>query len=159
MDAGSLFQLQNALQRKSVTAKIKSDPTAYEEFFLLVVEGHILSLVMQEFQLPTLDDTPCCEMFSKNFVDEPQVRRQKVFSESISKLIKAYMHVPGLANNKMKQDDHIVAYSTELLSLGLLYMEFVDAIREGDGGRILRTCFLCLKLQTRGNTPSKHSIC
>ena len=96
-------------------------------------------------------------MFSKNYVDQPQERRQKVFSESISKLIKAYMHMPGLANNAMKQDDHIVGYSTELLSLGLLYMEFVDAIQEGDGERILR-CWRYMFLVFKVTDKRKYAI-
>ena len=34
--------------------------------------------------------------------------------------------------------DHIQEYAREVLSMGLLLMEFVDSIREGDGQRILR---------------------
>ena len=36
------------------------------------------------------------------------------------------------------QVDHILEYGQDALTLGLLYMEFVDAVREGDGERILR---------------------
>ena len=34
--------------------------------------------------------------------------------------------------------DSVYEYAREVLSLGLLLLEFVDAIREGDGSRILR---------------------
>ena len=33
--------------------------------------------------------------------------------------------------------DHTLEYAKELLSLGLFYLEFQDAIREGDGLRVL----------------------
>ena len=42
---------------------------------------------------------------------------------------------------KEKQDnqrDKVLAYAKELLSFGLLYKELVDAVREGDGARVLR---------------------
>ena len=62
MDGGTRFQLRNLLKRRSVTAKIKSDPTACEEFFL-VVQAHIVCLVMKEFQLSSVNDTPSCKQF------------------------------------------------------------------------------------------------
>ena len=34
--------------------------------------------------------------------------------------------------------DNVYAYACEVLSLGLLYFEFRDAIKEGDGERIIR---------------------
>ena len=37
-----------------------------------------------------------------------------------------------------KDDDHVQAYAKEVLSLGLLLMEFVDGVREADGKRIIR---------------------
>lgn len=37
-----------------------------------------------------------------------------------------------------KQEDKVLAYAKELLSFGLLYKELVDAVREGDGARVLR---------------------
>ena len=36
------------------------------------------------------------------------------------------------------QHDHVLEYAREVLTLELLYMEFVDAVREGDGERILQ---------------------
>ena len=33
--------------------------------------------------------------------------------------------------------DHILKYTTEVMSLGLLYLEFKDAVREGDGLHVL----------------------
>lgn len=38
--------------------------------------------------------------------------------------------------------DHVKEYARKLLSLGLLYMEFTDAIEEGDAGG---ACSLYLK--------------
>ena len=37
-----------------MTFEIKSDPTACEEFFFLIVESHIVSLAMREFDIELL---------------------------------------------------------------------------------------------------------
>ena len=36
------------------------------------------------------------------------------------------------------ESDGVCEYSVQLLRMCCLYMEFADAIREGDGGRVLR---------------------
>lgn len=56
--------------------------------------------------------------------------------------------------SKVNAPDLVTAYSSNLLSLGLLLMEFNDGIREGDGNRIIRCWryFLPLfKLEHRTN--------
>ena len=49
--------MRNLLQWKIVSKKVKSDPTACEEFFHLIVEGHILCAVMNMFGMESLQDT------------------------------------------------------------------------------------------------------
>ena len=36
------------------------------------------------------------------------------------------------------ESDNVYEYSLQLLQLGCFYFKFADAIREGDGGRVLR---------------------
>ena len=59
-----------------------------------------------------------------------------------------------------KDNDHVRAYAKEVVSLGLLLMEFVNAVREGDSDRIIR----CLRyflpyLLSVPITLWRHSIC
>ena len=42
--------------------------------------------------------------------------------------------------NYTECDDRILAYTKEVISLGLFYEEYVDAVREGDDERVL-CCF------------------
>ncbi len=42
------------------------------------------------------------------------------------------------SKSKTPQKDHVKEYASEVLSIGLLLMEFIDAIREGDGLRNIR---------------------
>ena len=56
-----------------------------------------------------------------------------------------------------KQDDSVQAYATEILTLGLIYAEFADGIREGDGERVIR-CWKYFMLIFK-NTQRKNYSC
>ena len=67
------------MKRRSVTAKVKSDPTACEDFFLLVIEGHIMSLVMEEFDIDSVEGTPKHALFSEdNFLTKNMSKRKEI---------------------------------------------------------------------------------
>ena len=53
--------------------------------------------------------------------------------------------------------DLILEYAKEVLCLTLLYMEFNDAIKEGDGSRVLR-CWKFLLLVFRASRRTNYSI-
>ena len=53
--------------------------------------------------------------------------------------------------------DRVQAYANELLTLGLYLMEFSDAIREGDGERIIR-CWKFFLLLFKANGRTNYSI-
>ena len=44
----------------------------------------------------------------------------------------------GVDSERPEDNDNILSYACEVLTLGLLYLQFVDGIREGDGSRILK---------------------
>ena len=63
-----------------------------------------------------------------------------------------------LESQKEATEDHVLhAYACDVLSLGLLYMEFQDAIREGDGLRIQR-CWKYMLLIYKASNRSNYSI-
>lgn len=55
------------------------------------------------------------------------------------------------------ESDHVKRYAVEVLSLGQLYMEFSDSIREADGDRILR-CWRYLMLLFKAKKRKNYSI-
>ena len=58
---------------------------------------------------------------------------------------------------KLEEDDKYQSYASEVLSIGLIYFEFADSIREGDGHRILRCWrYQFLKLQRGRTTVLRH---
>lgn len=64
----------------------------------------------------------------------------------------AYICILGTASS-----DGIMEYGKEVFSLGLLYMEFHDAIKEGDGLRVLR-CWKYLLLIFKASQRKNYSI-
>ncbi len=112
--------------------------TACEEFFLLVVEARILTAAMQVFGMSTLEDKPSTQFFPENSSRLNPAQRRHVFLLAIRQVLDKFVEISFPVPDSNPDTDHVQAYAKEVMSLGLLLMEFVDAIREGDGLRILR---------------------
>ena len=59
--------------------------------------------------------------------------------------------------SKASHNDRVEQYALQILSLGCFYLEFSDAIKEGDGNRILR-CWRYLLPTFRGSGRKNYSI-
>ena len=92
---------------------------------------------MQLFKMSSLDDTPSSDHFPEGCTQLNPKQRWNILQLAVKDIVDQFVDVeyPSCAS---KDDDHVQAYAKEVLSLGLLYKEFVDAIREGDGERIIR---------------------
>ena len=64
-------------------------------------------------------------------------RSSSILSTLCSLLVDQYMHINSYTDTVINRD-LVCDYASKVLSLGLLYEEFVDAIREGDGSRVMR---------------------
>ena len=117
MEKGTMYHLRNLIKRTSIPVDPEKNMNASEDFLLLLVHTHIVAAtkVMQSIN-PTELVTDLAKMIIANYVRLP-----KIDDEDTGKC-----------------DDGVYLYAIELLSLGLLWHGFHDAIREGDGERILR---------------------
>jgi L1 cell adhesion molecule like protein len=144
-----------------VTKKVKTDPTACEDFFVLVTECHVLELVTNKFNLASLDSTPSDDhkLFGTHFRKLGKKERSEVFQKAIKEIIYEYTHGFEVEqkNRQLTTSDRVLAYSTEVLTLGLLFMEFCDAIREGDGIRIVR-CWRFMLLLFKAKAKRKYAV-
>ena len=112
--------------------------SACEDFFLLVLEAHICEAAMKTFKMSSLDGEPSAEFFPAGSDLLSPEQRWKVMSLAMKQLIDKFINISYPSASKVKDDDHILAYAKEVMSLGLLLVEFNDGIREGDGERIIR---------------------
>ena len=143
MDCGTLYQLQKLINRRNVVKEPSRSVAPCEEFFLLVVEAHILAAAMQMFRMESLDDTPSEEFFPNESLQRDSVQRRRTLIDALHKLYNRFVDLKllfkeGLSTETHQTLDTVNEYAKEVLSLGLLLMEFNDSVRVGDGRRILR---------------------
>ena len=115
-DWGSLFQLKQLVNRTSFGKEPKHNMKATEDFLCVVLFSHIIAAA-----------DVCMDQLSSDNCNE------------IAKvLVKQFVKI-----NLQEQEtstgpgDSVYAYATDLLSTCLLWHGFHDAIREGDGERIM----------------------
>ncbi len=136
-DVGTLFHIHNVINRRNVVKKPKNDVNACEDFFLLVVESYIIAAAMEVFHMSSIEDHPSTEYFPKGAADLKSHERRALSLLGVRQITAKFIHLSYPAS-VTPEKDHILAYAKEVMSLGVLLMEFNDAIREGDGQRILR---------------------
>ena len=121
-----------------------NDPTkdmnACEDFFSLVVEAHILAAAMATFKMSSVNDEPdCSSLFPEGSSELNSMQRRNVLLLAVETVLDKFVDLSfGDDKAQRGESDRVQAYARDVLSLGLLYLEFNDAIREGDGSRILR---------------------
>lgn len=123
------------------------------------MKGHVLQLMMEKFNLESLDGNPPSDsMFGAEFMKCNEKEKTAILTRAVGEIISEYTHCFELEQSQnVKDTDHVMAYAKELLTLGMLYMEYIDAIREGDGTRILR-CWRFLLLIFKATGKRKYSI-
>ncbi len=137
--------------------KPEKSVTPCEEFFLLVTEAHICSVAMQVFSMSTATDRPCTELFPEGCEKLNPQQRWNVLRLAVSKIVDQFVDISYPSPATKKDDDRVRAYAKEVLSLGLLLMEFMDAVREGDGERIIR-CWKYFLLLFKSSERTNYSV-
>ena len=132
MERGTLYQLRNALNRRNVPKTCKSDMNASEDFFELVVSGHTLVAVMDFLGMSSIEEKP------SEITDSPDLPKlMNIAAQVVDKHVDLSVEFSTAKGTKPKAGDSVYSYACETLSLGLLYMLLRDAIKEGDGDRVL----------------------
>lgn len=159
MDGGTLYQLRNLINRRNVVQDPTSNVTACEDFFFLVVEAHILCATMTYFEMASVEDMPRRSFFPEGSSQLDSSQRRNVLILAIEELLKEFVDIDY--NKEQNKDesgvDRVRAYACNILSSGLLLMEFVDAIREGDGSRIIR-CWKYFLLHYKVANRTNYSV-
>lgn len=94
-----------------------------------------------------IDDEPNTIMFPPEHEQYDSSAKISIMKGAVSAIVHEYIDLHYGPTPKPKTClDHTQEYAKEVLSLGLFYMEFQDAIREGDGHRVLRYLLLWFRL-------------
>ena len=146
IERGTLYQLRNLINRRNVTKEAKSDVNANEDFLEVSVTGYILAAAMSLLGMTDLDGPPLPSLVSPDLWMEDVAVRRATLADIASAIVEAHVDLKtefssGPAFGEEEEDEEAVSsvydYTREVISLGLLYLNFKDAVREGDGGRVL----------------------
>ena len=164
IDGSTMYQLRNLINRRNVVKDPSNNFAASEDFILLLTEAHIVAAAMTIFGMASVDDNPSFGIF--NATNKSSLEKRKIFGGATDLIVKKFVdlscqHLTEDSNSEEEgidgDDDQVQAYASELLTLGLLLMEFSDSIREGDGERILR-CWKYFLLLFKANNRTNYSI-
>ena len=137
-DKGSLYQLKNLINQTSVPSDPQNNMNAAEDFLLLVLHAHIVAAANILQSINTTNDV----------------------KELASAVVTNYVRLPRVDGKDAEtSDDKVYVYATEVISLGLLWHNFHDAVKEADGDRILRIWKILwsfLNLPVISIMPKKH---
>ena len=126
---GTLYQLRNRITRTNVVKDPSKNFNACDDFFITVISGHVIA-AFSDLNLSTTNFNPSTAWMN---TDE---ERKKILLD-VSKKIEKYVNFSFYDFPKPSEDKKR-GYAIEILSLGCFYLEYSDAIKEGDGKRILR---------------------
>ena len=118
-----------------------ADFNACDDFFELVVRCHLLVAAMEVLGMNDLDGEPSAEAIpnAEDVWTLSTDERKMILQSIVSKIIHCYTNISYNAESRvMLPGDGIHAYAKQLLTVGCLYLEMADGIREGDGDRVVR---------------------
>ena len=142
-EMGTIYQLKVMLNRRNVTfsdGKIKNF-NACDDFMKIIVSSHFVAVAMELLHMNSLDDEPSNSSLvpEDDWTNDPDIRTDTLYAVS-SKIVKTFVDIRSDFTPETTDwdNDKVLEYSRLLLSVGLIYLEYCDAIKEGDGMRVLR---------------------
>ena len=155
---GTLYQLRNLLKQSNVVTKPKRNFNSCEDFFLLIVAGHIVTASMNILNMKSKQDQPTLEAvpdLTEKWTEPKESRKlalSTVCETVVDKFVSFQFH-----NKPAPESDQVYAYATQIISIGCFYLELSDAIREGDGERVI-TCWRYLLPTFRSSGRKNYSV-
>lgn len=109
--------------------------------------------------MSSLDDQPGdSTLFPEASSHLGPVQRRNVLLLAVEQVLDKFVNLSyGNESAQPVESDRVQAYACDVLTLGLLYMEFTDAIKEGDGSRIL-CCWKFFMLIFKASNRTNYSI-
>ena len=137
-DKGTLYQLKNLTHRTSVPSDPQDNMNAPEDFLQIVLDGYVVAADKAIMR---------CEW-------------DGTIVQLADEIIKQYVQI--LPERKLQTpDEQMYKYSCEIILLGLIWYNYLDAIREGDGCHVMdmwKFLWIILKKSGRRNYAKDAAI-
>ena len=109
---------------------------ASDDFLVLTVTSHFFALCMQKLGMKSLDDIPMSGEFDENTWMLSDDDRKSALYSFCQKVIDENVNF-SMIDDISCSGDGVANYAIEVMSLGIFYLNYKDAVREGDGDRVL----------------------
>uniref|UniRef100_A0A1X7TR30 DUF6589 domain-containing protein n=1 Tax=Amphimedon queenslandica TaxID=400682 RepID=A0A1X7TR30_AMPQE len=162
-EKGTLIQLKILLGHNRVTFSQQkiTNFDACDDFFKIVLSSHVVTAAMELLNMKNFEDTPANdELFPAEAWLEGTETRKDVLYRFSSQIVKRFVDVDtsfDVRESPSNNEDKVLAYSKLLMSLGMIYLEYCDGIKEGDGMRVLR-CWRYMLLIFKATGRTNYSI-
>jgi L1 cell adhesion molecule like protein len=148
------------INRSNVVKKPLKSFDACEDFLLLTVQCHIIVAAMKMLKMKSLDAIPSSQ-YAPDGINTwilPDGEREKLLNQITDDFVAMYVDISyNSPHDTSSNNDMVHLYAKQVLSLGCLYMEMKDAVREGDGLRVLR-CYRYLLPIFNSSQRKNYSI-
>ena len=138
-EKGTLYQLRNQLNRLNVVVDPSRDFNACDDIFHQIVHSHIVAAALKMFGMGRMDDIPSQAVLNspEDVWMLPASERRDVLKKLCKQVVESFVEFSFNVNHS-SSDDRVFEYAQQILSLGCFYLELCDAVKEGDGERVLR---------------------
>jgi L1 cell adhesion molecule like protein len=135
MEHGTIYQIRNLIGRSNVVTQPKNDMNACEDFLKIVLYSYITVAAMEILEIDEVDEIP--SSFDDDIWLQSEDERKRKMEEILIKIVHKFIDIKYNAPCSTTKDDRILQYSKQLLSIGCVFLEIVDAVKQGDGVRML----------------------
>ena len=157
MNKGTLYQLRCSINRKNVSGKVKEEMNQIQDFLRSVMKAHVLCAVLQFFGMEQKHSQPSCHKWPPYLSSNDE--KWQFLSGKLGLIVDEYV-MPCLSFKLLRQgskvvegDEGVKGYAMALLTDTLMAEELIDAVKEGDGDRLVRFWrFMQLYCSATGHT-------
>ena len=104
-----------------------------------MIECYVLVAAMLKFGMKSLEDTPSENVVGQNVWMLDNAKRKELLNQLSRSVISSFTDLEyHCEQQNTTSTDAVFEHSRQLLSIGMFYMYFRDAIKEGDGSRVVR---------------------
>ena len=151
------------LNRSGVTfhkSKIK-DFNACDDFFKLIISSYVTTAAMNLLGMDDTESEPSNGSLVRedDWLQDPDMRKDTLYAVArgvVTKYVDLEVNFSS-GDHEDGSTDGKFEYSRLVISVGLLYLEYCDAIKEGDGLRVLR-CWRFMLLLFKSTNRVNYSI-
>ena len=131
----------------------------YYNLSQVVLKGHITAAALHYFNMKSVDDHLPPQVIG-DLKQSSKQQRKIYFNRIVRNIIESVVRLPNNPGYKTAADDQrdgVLNYAREVLTYSLLLAEFDDAIKEGDGPRVI-TCWKFFLLIFKASNRTKYAL-